>query len=67
VLLLRAERGLDRKRADLSGFDDAIVSECVPEMNEEMISGTTHSPSRSENAVLQIADLIVEFAELREA
>jgi len=38
--------------------------ECVPEMKEEMISGTTHfTITLGDRGASRVADLIVEFAE----
>jgi pimeloyl-ACP methyl ester carboxylesterase len=64
VLLLRAERGLEPKQPPI--FPDSIMPlfrECVPEMQEEMISGTTHfTITLGERGASRVADLIVEFA-----
>jgi pimeloyl-ACP methyl ester carboxylesterase len=68
VLLLRAERGLEPKPPPI--FPDSVMPlfrECVPEMKEEMISGTTHfTITLGERGASRVADLIVEFAELCE-
>jgi hypothetical protein len=41
-----------------------LFRECVPEMKEEMISGTTHfTVMLGERGASRVADLIVEFAE----
>jgi lipase len=65
VLLLRAERGLEPKQPPI--FPDSVMpmfKECVPDMKEEMISGTTHfTITLGERGALRVADLIVEFAE----
>ncbi len=65
VLLLRAERGLEPKQPPI--YPDSMMPlfrECVPEMNEEMISGTTHfTITLGERGASRVADLIVEFAE----
>jgi pimeloyl-ACP methyl ester carboxylesterase len=65
VLLLRAEKGLEPKQPPI--FPDAVMKsfrECVPEMKEEMISGTTHfTITLGERGASRVADLIVEFAE----
>jgi pimeloyl-ACP methyl ester carboxylesterase len=65
VLLLRAERGLEPKQPPI--FPDSVMplfKECVPDMKEEMISGTTHfTITLGERGASRVADLIVEFAE----
>jgi pimeloyl-ACP methyl ester carboxylesterase len=65
ILLLRAERGLEPKQPPI--FPDSIMPrfrECVPEMKEEMISGTTHfTITLGDRGASRVADLIVEFAE----
>jgi len=65
VLLLRAERGLEPKQPPI--FPDSVMPlfrECVPEMKEEMISGTTHfTITLGERGASRVADSIVEFAE----
>jgi len=65
VLLLRAERGLEPKQPPI--FPDSVMPlfrECVPEMKEEMISGTTHfTITLGERGASRVADLIVEFAD----
>jgi hypothetical protein len=62
-LLLRAERGLEPKQPPI--FPDSVMPsfrECVPEMKEEMISGTTHfTITLGERGAARVADLIVEF------
>ncbi|HKZ80032.1 MAG TPA: alpha/beta hydrolase [Pyrinomonadaceae bacterium] len=68
VLLLRAEKGLEPKQPPI--FPDSVMKpfrECVPEMSEEMILGTTHfTITLGECGASRVADLIVEFAEVRE-
>ena len=65
VLLLRAERGLEPNQPPI--FPDSMMQsfrECIPEMKEEMISGTTHfTITLGERGASRVADLIVEFAE----
>jgi pimeloyl-ACP methyl ester carboxylesterase len=65
ALLLRAERGLEPKQPPI--FPDSVMplfKECVPDMKEEMISGTTHfTITLGERGALRVADLIVECAE----
>jgi hypothetical protein len=42
--------------------------ECIPEMKEEMIPGTTHfTITLGERGASRVADLIVEFAETCES
>jgi len=64
VLLLRAERGLEPKQPPI--YPDAMMPlfrECIPEMKEEMISGTTHfTITLGKRGASRVADLIVEFA-----
>jgi pimeloyl-ACP methyl ester carboxylesterase len=64
VLLLRAEKGLEPKQPPI--FPDSMMQsfrECIPEMKEEMISGTTHfTITLGERGASRVADLIVEFA-----
>jgi len=65
VLLLRAERGLEPKQPPI--FPDSVMPlfrECVPEMKEEIIRGTTHfTLTLGERGASRVSDLIVEFAE----
>lgn len=65
ILLLRAERGLEPKQPPI--FPDSFMPlfrECVPEMKEEMISGTTHfTITLGERGASRVADLIVEIAD----
>lgn len=65
VLLLRAEKGLEPNQPPI--FPDSMMQsfrECIPEMKEEMIPGTTHfTITLGERGALKVADLIVEFAE----
>lgn len=65
VLLLRAEKGLEPKQPPI--FPDSMMQsfrECIPEMKEEMISGTTHfTITLGERGASRVAELIVEFAE----
>ena len=65
VLLLRAERGLEPKQTPI--FPDSVMplfQEYVPDMKEEMISGTTHfTITLGERGASRVADLIVECAE----
>jgi len=65
TLLLRAERGLEPKQPPI--FPDSVMPlfrECVPEMKEVMISGTTHfTITLGERGASRVANLIVEFAE----
>ena len=65
VLLLRAERGLEPKQPPI--FPDSMMGafrECLPEMKEEVIAGTTHfTITLGERGASRVADLIVEFAE----
>jgi len=65
VLLLRAERGLEPKQPPI--FPDSVMptfQECVPDMKEEMISGTTHfTITLGERGASRVADLIFECAE----
>lgn len=69
VLLLRAERGLEPKQPPI--YPDAMMPlfrECIPEMKEEMISGTTHfTITLGERGASRVADLIVEFAQTCES
>ncbi|MFZ0061817.1 MAG: alpha/beta hydrolase [Pyrinomonadaceae bacterium] len=64
VLLLRAETGLEPNQPPI--FPDSMMQsfrECIPEMQEEMISGTTHfTITLGERGASRVADLIVEFA-----
>ena len=64
VLLLRAEKGLEPKQPQI--FPDSVMPafrECVPEMKEEMIRGTTHfTITLGERGATRVADLIVDFA-----
>ncbi|HET6669345.1 MAG TPA: alpha/beta hydrolase [Pyrinomonadaceae bacterium] len=64
VLLLRAEKGLQPNQPPI--FPDSMMQsfrECIPEMKEEMISGTTHfTITLGERGASRVADLIVEFA-----
>ena len=64
VLLLRAETGLEPNQPPI--FPDSMMPsfrECIPEMQEEMISGTTHfTITLGERGASRVADLIVEFA-----
>jgi lipase len=65
VLLLRAEKGLEPRQPPI--YPDSMMSsfrECLPEMKDEMISGTTHfTITLGERGASRVADLIVEFAE----
>jgi len=65
VLLLRAERGLEPKQPPI--FPETVMplfKECVPDMKEEMISGTTHfTITLGERGASRVADIIVECAE----
>ena len=65
VLLLRAEKGLEPGQPPI--FPDSMMPsfrECVPEMKEEMISGTTHfTITLGKRGASRVADLIAEFAE----
>jgi lipase len=69
VLLLRAEKGLEPNQPPI--FPDSMMEsfrECIPEMKEEMISGTTHfTITLGERGASRVADLIVEFAETCES
>jgi lipase len=69
VLLLRAEKGLEPNQPPI--FPDSMMQsfqECIPEMKEEMISGTTHfTITLGERGASRVADLIVEFAETCES
>ena len=64
VLLLRAETGLEPNQPPI--FPDSMMRsfrECIPEMQEEMISGTTHfTITLGERGASRVAELIVEFA-----
>jgi len=64
VLLLRAETGLEPNQPPI--FPDSMMQSfrgCIPEMQEEMISGTTHfTITLGERGASRVADLIVEFA-----
>jgi lipase len=68
VLLLRAEKGLEPKQPPI--FPDSVMPafrECVPEMKEEMIPGTTHfTITLGERGATRVADLIVNFAKTSE-
>ncbi|HKO99652.1 MAG TPA: alpha/beta hydrolase [Pyrinomonadaceae bacterium] len=65
VLLLRAEKGMERSQPPI--FPDSMMQsfrDCIPEMKEEMISGTTHfTITLGKRGASRVADLIVEFAE----
>jgi lipase len=65
VLLLRAEKGLEPKQPPI--FPDSVMKafrECLSDMKEEMISGTTHfTITLGERGASRVADLIVEFGE----
>jgi len=65
VLLLRAEKGLEPNQPPI--FPDSVMPlfrECVPEMKEEIIRGTTHfTLTLGERGASRVSDLIVEFAE----
>jgi hypothetical protein len=68
VLLLRAEKGLEPKQPPI--FPDSMMEafrECIPEMKEEMIAGTTHfTITLGERGASRVADLIVQFTEFCE-
>jgi pimeloyl-ACP methyl ester carboxylesterase len=65
VLLLRAERGLEPKQPPI--YPESVMPmfrECIPEMKEELVSGTTHfTITLGERGASRVADLIAEFAE----
>jgi len=65
VLLLRAEKGFEPKQPPI--FPESSMPkfrECLPEMEEEVISGTTHfTITLGDRGASRVADLIVEFAE----
>ena len=65
VLLLRAEKGLEPKQPPI--YPDSVMPafrECVPGMEEELISGTTHfTITLGDRGASRVADLIVKFAE----
>ena len=65
VLLLRAERGLEPGQPPI--FPDSMMQsfrECIHDMKDEMISGTTHfTITLGERGASRVADLIFEFAE----
>jgi len=65
VLLLRAENGMEPSQPPI--FPDSILQpfrECIPEMKDEMISGTTHfTITLGKRGASRVADLIAEFAE----
>lgn len=65
VLLLRAERGLEPKQPPI--FPDSMMSsfrECVPEMKDETIPGTTHfTITLGERGASRVADIIAEFSD----
>lgn len=65
VLLLRAEKGMEPSQPPI--FPDSMLPsflECIPGMQEEMISGTTHfTITLGQRGASRVADLIVEFAE----
>jgi lipase len=64
ALLLRADQGMEPSHPPL--FPDSVVKsfrECLPEMKDEVISGTTHfTITLGERGASRVADLIVEFA-----
>jgi len=65
VLLLRAEKGFEPKQPPI--FPESTMlkfRECIPEMEEEVISGTTHfTITLGDRGATRVADLIVSFAE----
>lgn len=65
VLLLRAEKGLEPSQPPI--FPDSMLPsfrECIPEIEDEMIKGTTHfTITLGERGATRVADLIVEFAD----
>ena len=65
VLLLRAEKGLEPSQPPI--FPDSMMQpfrECIPDMKDEMISGTTHfTITLGKRGASRVADLIAEFAE----
>ena len=65
VLLLRAEKGLEPAQPPI--YPEAMMDrfrECIPQMKDEVISGTTHfTITLGERGASRVADLIVEFAE----
>ncbi len=69
VLLLRAEKGLEPGQPPI--FPDSMMQsfrECIPEMKEERISGTTHfTITLGERGAARVADLIVEFGKTCES
>ena len=64
VLLVRAEAGFEPNRPPI--FPDSVMPafrECLPDMKEEMITGTTHfTVTLGERGATRVADLIVNFA-----
>jgi hypothetical protein len=52
-------------------FPDSMMQsfrDCIPDMKEEMISGTTHfTITLGERGASRVADLIVEFADACES
>lgn len=69
VLLIRAEKGFEPNQPPI--FPDSMMHsfrECIPEMKEEVISGTTHfTVTLGERGAARVADLVVEFADLCES
>lgn len=69
VLLLRAEKGFEPNQPPI--FPDSVMPafrECIPEMKEEVIAGTTHfTITLGDRGATRVADLIVEFAETCES
>jgi pimeloyl-ACP methyl ester carboxylesterase len=68
VLLLRAEKGLAPAQPPI--FPDSLMPafrECVPEMSEELILGTTHfTITLGERGAARVAELIIDFADAYE-
>jgi hypothetical protein len=64
ALLLRADKGMEPSHPPL--FPNPVMKlfrECLPEMKDEVISGTTHfTITLGERGASRVADLIVEFA-----
>jgi lipase len=63
ALLLRADKGMEPRHPPL--FPNPVVKlfrDCLPEMKDEVISGTTHfTITLGEQGASRVADLIVEF------
>ena len=68
VLLVRAEKGLVPNQPPI--FPDSVMPafrDCVPDMKEELITGTTHfTVTLGERGATRVADLIVNFAKMCE-